>query len=142
MKPFVRTILFGGALAIGATTLMAGQESNTWQDQWFRAKFGRTSPTEEARLKAEQASTAFREELTREAAPAPNWIEQHYRAKYGRSSPMEEARLKAEQENIAFREETTQRAAPPATNWIEQHFRAKYGRSSPTEEVRQKTQGR
>ena len=141
MKPFVRSILFSSALVIGANTLMAAQASTTWADQWFRAKFGRPSPTEEARQRAEQASTAFREEPTREvAAPAPTWIEQYYRAKFGRSSPIEEARVKADQANIAFREETTPQAAPAATNWIEQYYRAKFGRSSPMEEARRKAE--
>ncbi len=57
MKTFVRSILFSGALVMGANALMA-ETSNAWLDQWYRAKFGRPSPTEEARLKAEAANTA------------------------------------------------------------------------------------
>jgi hypothetical protein len=143
MKPFVRIILFGSALFIGANVSMAAQAGATWEEQWFRVKFGRPSPAEEARRNAEQANIAFREEpAPKVRAKAPNWMEQHYRGKYGRSSPLEEARLKADQANVAFREETTPQAAPSVTNWIEQHYRGKYGRSSPMEETRRKTEGR
>ena len=97
MKPIARTILFTGALVIGASGLMAASPSDSWLDQWYRAKYGRSSPTEEARQRSEQANTAFREETTRDvAAPANTWLDQWFRAKYGRSSPMEEARQKAE----------------------------------------------
>src|SRR5439155_10105347 len=106
MKTFVRSILFTGALVMGANGLMAAQTSNAWMDQWYRAKFGRSSPAEESRLKAEQASTAFREETRHEAAgPANAWFEQWYKAKFGRNSPAEEARQRAEKESTAFRNE-------------------------------------
>jgi len=79
------------------------QPTNSWQEQWFKAKYGRYSPMEEARQKAEQANTAFHEETTpraerrREpATPSNSWREQWFKAKYGRYSPMEEARQKAE----------------------------------------------
>src|SRR6266853_1513532 len=97
MKTIARTVLFTGTLVIGASGLMAASPSDSWLDQWYKAKYGRSSPTEEARQRAERANTAFREETTRDITPpASHWIDQWYRAKYGRSSPMEEARQKAE----------------------------------------------
>jgi hypothetical protein len=97
MKTFVRSILFTGALVMGANGLMAAQGTNSWFEQWYRTKFGRNSPMEEARQKAERANTAFREETTHEVtAPANTWFEQWYKTKFGRSSPREEARQKAE----------------------------------------------
>jgi hypothetical protein len=57
---------------------------------------------EEARQRAEQSSTAYRQEAASENAPqiSPassrnDFLEQWYKAKYGRYSPMEEARQKA-----------------------------------------------
>jgi hypothetical protein len=134
MKISVTRVLLASAFALGANNLMAAQAapaSDTWLDQFFKAKLGRNSPAEEARLKAERANTAFREATTFEAAgPANPWLEQLYRAKLGRNSPMEESRLRAERANTAFREETT-REARPADNWFEQFYKAKYGRSAP-----------
>src|SRR2546422_937985 len=98
MKTFVRSILFTGVLAAGANGLMAAQVSNSWLDQWYRAKFGRPSPTPETRQRADRINTAFRERATTRKAesPANEWREQWYKAKFGRPSPMEEARRKAE----------------------------------------------
>lgn len=133
MKTFVRSILFTGALVMGANGLMAAQISNTWLDQWYRAKLGRSSPAEEARLKAEQSNTAFREETRHEpSSPSNAWFEQWYKAKFGRSSPAEEARQKVEKENTAFREERrVERKFSPANEWFDQWYRAKYGRPAP-----------
>jgi predicted P-loop ATPase len=130
MKMRMKSILLTGALAMGANALMgaqATQASDSWLDQYYKAKLGRSSPAEEARLNAERANTAFREETTVEVAgPANPWLEQFYKAKLGRNSPMEESRLRAERANTAFREEI--REARPANNWFEQFYRAKYGR--------------
>ena len=143
MRIFIRSILFTGALVMGANSLMASPASKAWLEQWYRAKYGRSSPTEEARQRAERANTAFREEAATEVAhPANPWLEQWYRAKFGRSSPMEEARQKAERANTAFREETTRQVAPPANEWLEQWYKAKFGRSSPMEEARRRAEGR
>lgn len=140
MKTFMRSILFTGALVLGANALMGAQASSTWADQWFRAKFGRPSPAEDARKKADRANAPFRQEAAPEVAPAAanNWIEQHYRAKYGRNTPMEEARQKAERAKTAVRQKGAREGSLPANNWIEQHYRAKYGRNTPMEEARQK----
>ena len=100
MKTFAKTILFTGALVMGANGLMAGPVSDSRLDQFYRAKLGRRSPTTEARQRAEAENTAFREEPAPEtrqvAAPANTWLDQWYRAKYGRPSPQEEARQKAQ----------------------------------------------
>jgi hypothetical protein len=129
-----KSILLTGALLIGANALMAAQAapaSNNWVDQFYKAKLGRSSPAEEARLKAERANTAFREEITLEVAgPANPWLEQFYRAKLGRNSPMEESRLRAERANTAFREDIT-REPRPANTWFEDFYKAKFGRSAP-----------
>jgi hypothetical protein len=125
----MRITLAALALAIGANTLTAAPASTGWADQWFRAKFGHSSPQEAARQKAELENTAFREEATTEAAQSPlTWTEQYFRAKFGRSSPVEDALRKAELENTAFREETTAGATPSSRNWTEQYFKAKWGR--------------
>ena len=125
MKTFVRSILFTGALVMGANGLMAAQGTNSWLEQWYRTKYGRSSPAEEARQRAEQANTAFREESARKAAPPANaWFEQWYKAKFGRNSPMEEALQKAEGANTAFREETTREVTAPANTWFEQWYKA------------------
>lgn len=134
MRISVRSILFTSALALGANALMAAQPSqasNQWLDQFYKAKLGRSSPAEEARLRAEGANTAYREEITPAVAgPANPWLEQFYKAKLGRNSPMEESRLRAEGQNTAFREETT-REARPANTWFEDFYRAKFGRTAP-----------
>jgi hypothetical protein len=129
-----KSILLTGALLIGANALTAAQAApanNNWLDQLYKAKLGRNSPAEEARLKAERENTAFREEVTFEVAgPVNPWLEQFYRAKLGRNSPMEESRLRAERANTAFREDTT-RETRPANTWFEDFYKAKFGRSAP-----------
>jgi hypothetical protein len=142
MKLFTRSILVG-VLAMGATTLMVAQTSeqqdaadrkvtptqaaapaNTWFEGWYRAKFGRLSPTEEARLKAQRANTSYREETPRQvSAPANTWFEGWYRAKFGRPSPTEEARLNAERANTAYRDATPAQAAVPDNSRFEAWYR-------------------
>jgi len=135
MKTLVRNVLVIGALAMSANGLMAAQASNSWFEQWYKAKYGRSSPTEEARQRAEQANTAYREETTpRIAASANAWLENFWRAKYGRSSPTEEARLRAERESTAYREEVTPKPAMPANTWRDDFWKAKYGRPFPGNE--------
>ncbi len=67
----------------------ADAPANSWYEQWYKAKFGRSSPAEEARQKDEKESTAFREEKQLERKPTPRneWLDQWYRAKYGRPAP-------------------------------------------------------
>jgi hypothetical protein len=130
MKTPIRKALLTAVLMAGASSMMASPASNSYIDQWYRAKFGRSSPMEEARLRAEQANTAYREEATPKAALRNTWFEDFWRAKFGRSSPMEEARLRAEQATTAYREEATPKAALPNT-WLDDFWKAKYGRSFP-----------
>jgi len=135
MKTLVRNVLVIGALATSASGLMAAPASNSWFEQWYKAKYGRSSPTEDARQRAEQANTAYREETTpRTATSANTWLENFWRAKYGRSSPIEEARLRAERESTAYREEVTPKPAMPANTWRDDFWKAKYGRPFPGNE--------
>lgn len=127
MRILVRSALFTGMLLTGASGLMASQTSN-WFNEWHRSKLGRSSPIEEARQRAEQANTAYREEAAPQAT-ANTWLEDLWKTKYGRNSPIEDARLRAEQENTAYREEAAPKAPPNI--WFEDLWRAKYGRSSP-----------
>lgn len=128
MKTLKQSVLVTGALLMGASGIAAmnPQTGTGWLDQWYRAKYGRATPMEEARLRAEQATTAYRGEVTPAAKPATNF-EDFWRMKYGRSSPMEEARLRAEQAATAYREEAVQPAVP-ADNRTEEFWRAKLGR--------------
>jgi hypothetical protein len=127
MKTIVSRILLAGALVMGANGLMAAPVSDDQFNEWYKKKYGRNTPAEEARLKAERDATAFREE-TRHVAPAqPNWIEQHFKGKLGRNTPAEEARLKAERDSTAAREEPAPQAAP-ARSWFDEWYHKKYGR--------------
>ncbi len=141
MKLSIKSILFIGILAMGANTLLVAQTPNTWFEGWYRAKFGRPSPTEDARLQAQQANTAYREATQAQGvAPANTWFEGWYRAKFGRPSPTEEARIQAAQADTAYREATPAQAVAPENTWFEGWYRAKYGRPSPSEEARLKAQ--
>lgn len=113
-----------------ASLLAAGfglaQPAATWTDQWFRAKYGRPSPTEEARLKAEAANTAYRA-APAVAGPEQTWTEQWFRAKQGRYSPREEARRAADLSNTAYRADTRPQKPDP-DRWRRELMKAKYGR--------------
>jgi hypothetical protein len=124
MKTFLSGVFLASTLAVG---LNAAPASNDWFEQWYKAKYGRPAPSEEARLKAERDNAAFREEARHVAVPRQNWIEDHFKAKLGRNTPVEEARLKAERESAAFREEPAGETAPART-LFEEWYRAKYGR--------------
>ena len=137
MKPFARNMMFTGVLAMAAGSIAVAQTSSGQFEQWYRAKYGRPSPAEVARVAAEQENTAYREEAPGQVvAPVSSWYEGWYRAKNGRPSPQEEARIQAEQANTAYREETPTKAAAPANNWYEGWYRAKFGRPSPLAEMR------
>lgn len=94
MKSLLRSVLITGTFVIGANSMFAAQASDAWMEHWYKAKFGRNSPREEARQKAERAK-APHAEASREVPPANSWFDQWYKAKYGRNSPAEEARQKA-----------------------------------------------
>lgn len=138
MKTF-KHILFTAALAIAATGTSVAQPTSDTFEQWHKAKYGRYSPREEARQRAEQATVAYREETPRIAETNVWFREQWFRTKFGHPSPSEAARLKSEQENSAFREET-QRDVPSAASinaWFrDQYHRTKYGRPLTREESR------
>ncbi len=130
MKTSANNLLLSAALVIGANGLMASPASNTWSDEWYRAKFGRSSPMEEALQKTEQANTAHPQETTHEAAsPVDSWAEQFFKEKFGRYSPMEEARQMADRADTPYAEETTGDPAPPTNNRLKQWETAKFGRS-------------
>jgi hypothetical protein len=125
MRVFVASVL-AGAMLMGASGLMAKTPqvpTTTQYERWFSAKFGRTSPSEEARLQAQAVET----QATTQSAVTSNWYEQWFRAKFGRTSPSEEARLRS---NPAFNEEVTSRiVGAPVNNYYEQWYQAKFGRS-------------
>lgn len=56
MKPSIKAIILTAVFTMGASSLAVAQPS-TWAEQWYRAKFGRQSPTEEARLNAGEQTT-------------------------------------------------------------------------------------
>ena len=64
MKTFERNILFIAALAIGTNGLFAVQGT----EEWYKAKFGRNSPREEARQRVERENTALTQEITGKVA--------------------------------------------------------------------------
>lgn len=136
MKPFVKSIMFTGILAMAASSVAVAQTSSNSFEQWHRAKYGRPSPTEQARVAANEANTAYRAETPGQVAELTNtWYEGWYRATFGRPSPSEEARIQAEQSNTAYREEAPVQVGAPANTWFEGWYRAKYGRQSPSEEM-------
>jgi hypothetical protein len=140
MRTFVTTVLLGGALAMSATGAMAQSNSNSydnWREQVFQQKTGRHTPSLEAAINQQAASTAYREQAVSQAsAPANAWFEQVYKLKTGRNTPAEEARQKDETANSAFREDFTTDSAPtlPST-WHGQLFKSKTGRPCPLQEA-------
>ena len=121
MRNFVKGLLVAAGLTLGANTVLA-TPVNDWTEQFFKAKIGRNTPAEEARLRAER-TLAFREEAPLKV-DITNWLEEHLKAKLGRYSPTEEARLR--EIRGVFRDEAPVTFAAP--NWVEQLFRAKLGR--------------
>ena len=128
MKAVAKSILFTFILATSSSLLVAQPGSN-YAEQWYRAKFGRPSPTEQARIDATQK---------RAVAPADSsavlgtkhgnpWLEQLYQAKHGRPTPNEEARLR--EANLGRDSVMTSKLAP-VDDQFENWFRAKYGRAS------------
>lgn len=150
MKLSMKGILFTGILALGANTVLVAQTSNPWFEGWYRAKFGRPSPTEQERInvtKTTQPAKALQTDSQAGsiAVPANIWFEQWYRDKYGRSSPAEEARMEAQRASVVPRTELapkTATAVAPTNTWFENWYRDKYGRPSPQETARQNAQSR
>jgi hypothetical protein len=52
MKPAIRAIILSAIFTMGANSLLVAQSSNSYAEQWYRAKFGRPSPAEQARIDA------------------------------------------------------------------------------------------
>jgi hypothetical protein len=71
MKPFVRNIMFTSVLAMAVGGTANAQTSNKWSEQWYRAKFSRPSPTDEARLNTAKQTTAKREVIAPNDLAAP-----------------------------------------------------------------------
>ena len=103
---------------------LAVASANPASELWFRAKFGRSSPAEEARQRTEMASTAFRTAPRSVTAP---WTDEWFRAKHGRPSPSEQARLDAEQASSAFRQGDS--TLQPNRNWFGEWHKARFGRN-------------
>ena len=123
MKSYLRSIIVTGALMSAASGLMA-QSGPTYFEQWYKAKYGHPTASEEARLKAERANSAYREEKT-PAAPQLSYMDQFFKAKLGVYTPATEARLRVERENSAFRSEPQH--APAQPSYIDQWLRVKQG---------------
>ena len=136
MKSSVSSILFTGIFAIISTGSLIAQTSNGNFEQWYRAKFGRPSPSEQARLTAQPVNAASAHPAFLTAESANSGFEQRYRLKVGRPSPTEEARLNSQQANPALPALTQSTLAAFADGGFEQRYQSKYGRPSPTEMAR------
>ena len=122
MKTLIKSFLLTAGLAL-AVSSVAAQTSEDRLDQYFKAKLGRHSPAIDARLEAERANAAFRQDTSVNVV-VPNRHEQHIKVKLGRYSRAQEARLA--QVGAAFREEPVTGTAP---TYLEQYMRGKLGRS-------------
>jgi hypothetical protein len=119
--------------AVGAMFATGGsaQSQDSSTEQYFKAKHGRSTPKTEARQKAEQANTAWREDPSAQAQTRRDTqAEDAFKAKRGRNTPKEEARQKAQQANTAWRDDQSATVDRSDTQ-AEQVFKAKYGRSTP-----------
>jgi hypothetical protein len=136
MKTFVGSILITGILAIVASSSMVAQTSNVGFEQWYRAKYDRPSPTEQARLNTQRAKAASPEATRAPVAVSTSaGFEQWYRAKYGRPSPTEEARLEVLQVDSASSDATPSTVAASANGGFELRYQAQYGHQSLTEQA-------
>jgi hypothetical protein len=104
MNTFAKSILIGSILAIATAAPMVAQTSSSQFDQWYRAKYGRPAPSEQASLKTPQTNAAAAQPVA--AVTAAAGFEQWYLAKYGRPSPTQEARLQAPQVDAVAPEAT------------------------------------
>jgi hypothetical protein len=95
MNTFAKSILINGVLAIATAAPMVAQTSSSQFDQWYRAKYGRPAPGEQASLNTPQTTATAAQPPV--AVTATSGLEQWYLAKYGRPSPTQEARLQAPQ---------------------------------------------
>ncbi len=89
----VKSILISGILTLTVNGAMVAQSTSQF-DQWYRAKYGRPAPTEQAQTAAAQGNAAPKPSASTLAAPG---FEQWYLAKYGRPAQAEETRLQSPQ---------------------------------------------
>jgi hypothetical protein len=110
---------------------VVAQPSNSWVEQWYRAKSGRPAPTEQARIDAARLVVAPTAAVKSDnsTAHADAWLEQWFQTKYGRHTPKVEARLR--ESRLGNNETITSRSSAPANPWLENWYRAKTGRPSP-----------
>lgn len=131
MKPSIKTIVFAALFTIGANGILTAQTSSAWAGQYYRAKFGRPSTTEEARIKTAETTAAVTNSVTvyRPAADENAWMEQWFLDKYGRHTPKVEARLR----EIALTNSSAAsgQTSVPVDTRFDNWYRAKYGRPSP-----------
>ena len=65
-----------------------GSPANTWFEQFYKTKFGRFSPIEEARQRKAEENVAFREEpVSKAGSQTAEWFDGWYRLKFGRTPP-------------------------------------------------------
>lgn len=60
MRSSIKRIVLSAVFTMGASSLLVAQSSNSWAEQWYRAKLGRPSPTEQARIDAAMLETSPR----------------------------------------------------------------------------------
>ena len=132
MKTLVTALAAGAVLSLAAAAADAGQ--------YYRAKFGRPAPQEEARQRAVQRAQAAilddcvehgccRRASHRAAMPAPRDADTRFLAKWGRG------RDTAAPEKLAPAASAVEMAARQSAETEERYFR-KFGRPTPTEEKR------
>ena len=137
MKTSGGSILFTSILAIIATGSLFAQTSNDGVEQWDRAKFGRPSPTEQARMNSQSVNATSPDATPLFKAESANTgFEQRYRAKVGRPSQAEEARLDSAQANSVLPGVTKAVDTVSVDGGVNQNDQAKYGLPSPREEAR------
>jgi hypothetical protein len=117
----IKNTLAIAAFFMGANQL-AAQSPLNYMDQSHKAKLGVYTPAEEARIRAEQASSAYRA-APLDPIPIVSWVDQHLKGKQGSYTPVEEARLQAERDSTAFRSVLP----PPAAPYVDIHLRMKQG---------------
>jgi len=137
MKSSLKSVLFTSALAIITINTLFAQSSNVGFEQWHRAKFGRPSPSEQARLNTQPVNApSANAAAVMSAESANSGFEQRYRMKTGRPTPAIEASLMSQQPGPADSSAAQPAIAVTIDSGFERRYEAKYGRLSPTEEAR------
>jgi hypothetical protein len=125
-------MLFSGILALSANTALVAQ-SSSWAEQWYRAKYGRPLPTEQARIDAarEPSVQVIPAQAVTHARRVNGWLEQLHREKYGRATPREDARMR--EANLGKDAVMTSKNVAPPDLSFEDRYQAKTGRRLPVE---------